>query len=125
MRELLRSHEQDIVDPVILQLSAQNLPRHNVTQTVRETSGHSPPGTRPPALNPTLTRIAELERQLAQPREHSEQERMLIEPNPFSILNPTHIHIAQASESASGVIDSVETMFPGVERATLQQIIEN
>ena len=50
---------------------------------------------------------------------------MLIEPNPFGILNPTHIHIAQASESALGVIDSVESMFPGVEQATLQQIIKN
>jgi len=28
-------------------------------------------------------------------------------------------------ESASGILDSVETMFPGVERATLAQIIEN
>jgi len=31
----------------------------------------------------------------------------------------------QASESASGITDSVEVLFPGVERATLVQIIEN
>jgi len=70
-------------------------------------------------------RIAESERQLALLREENQQERVPTELNQFGMLNPTHTHIAHTGESASGVMDLVETMFPGVERATLQQIIDN
>ena len=49
----------------------------------------------------------------------------MTEPNPLSMLFPTHSLIPPIGESASGVIESVESMFPGVERSTLVQIIEN
>jgi len=38
---------------------------------------------------------------------------------------PTQTPIAGEGESAGGIVDSVETLFPGVERSTLVQIIEN
>ena len=41
------------------------------------------------------------------------------------MLNPAEPLMPNISESASGMMDSVETMLPGVERATLIQIIEN
>ena len=93
------------MDRVMLQLRSQNLPHLNVTKTVGETSGRRPAGTQLSTLDPTLMRIAELECQLPQLREQSEQERMLTEPNAFGMLNPTHTHIAEASDSRSGVIN--------------------
>lgn len=38
---------------------------------------------------------------------------------------PTQTPIAVEGESAGGIVDSVETLFPAVERSTLVQIIEN
>ncbi|KAG0638324.1 hypothetical protein HOY80DRAFT_1048153 [Tuber brumale] len=127
MRELLRSHEQDIVDRVVLQLSSRNLPQSSIMNTNPQASFYMHPGTQPSIPNPTLSRIAELESQLAQLRAQSEQERITNEPSPPGMFNPTHTltSIPYPSESASGIIESVETIFPGVERTTLQQIIEN
>lgn len=82
-------------------------------------------GAQPPLHNPIRTRIAELENQLAQLRAQDELEQPLTEPNPLSTLFYTHSLIPTIGESASGVIESVESMFLGVQRSTLVQIIEN
>jgi len=68
----------------------------------------------------------ELESQLAQLRGEIEgEQRSDQEPGALGMYNPTHPPIPQAGESASAMADSVETLFPGVERSTLIQIIEN
>lgn len=41
------------------------------------------------------------------------------------MLNPAPPLMPNISETASGIMDSVETMFPGVERGTLIQISKN
>ena len=41
------------------------------------------------------------------------------------MLYPTQTPIIDEGGSTSGIVDSVETLFPGVERSTLVQIIEN
>ena len=125
MRELLRSHEQDIVDRVLHQLTSQNPPQHSIVNTEQHSGSHQRTRTQPPPPNPTMAKIAELESQLAQLRAQNELEQSLIEQNPPGMLNSTQIPITDQCESASEIIDSVETMFPGVERATLLQIIEN
>jgi len=113
MQALLRSHEQDIVDRVVLRLSSQHpsLP-HQTTQ--------------PPQHNPIHAKISELEGQLALLRDEGEREwRAQREPEAAGMFNPSQLPILPACESASGIADSVEVLFPGVERATLVQIIEN
>jgi len=125
MRELLRSHEQGRVDRVLLQLTSQSLPQPGIANTEPHTISHPRTGTQPPIANLIMVRIAELESQLAQLRAQGELERTLMEQNSLGMLNPTHTLITDQSESASGIIESVETMFLGVERATLLQIIEN
>ena len=53
MRELLRSHEQDIVDRVVLQLSTHNLPQPSHTDSNLPSSFHMHPGTQPSIQNST------------------------------------------------------------------------
>ena len=125
MRELLRSHEQDIVYRVFQQLSTENALQNPSTY-------QNPPrqilplsDAQPPLHNPIHTRMAELENQLAQLRAQDELEQPLTEPNPLTTLFPTHSVIPTIGESRSGVSESVKSMFPGVERSTLGQIIEN
>jgi len=113
MQALLHSHKQDIVDRVVLRLSSQrpSLP-HQTTQ--------------PPQHNPIHAKIPEGEGQLALLRDAGERElRAQREPEAHGIFNPSQLPILPASESPSGIADSVEVLFPGVERATLVQIIEN
>ena len=66
MRELLRSHEQDIVDRVVLLLRTQPNPQPAPTAPHPPTLQYPAPGTQPGPANPTLVRIAELETQLAE-----------------------------------------------------------
>lgn len=125
MRALLRSHEQDIVDHFLLQLTSQNPPQHNIVNTEQQRGSNQRTETYPPLPNPITMKIVELESQLAQLRAQNELERPVIVQNPPGILNSTQIPITDQCESASKIINSVQTMFPGVERATLLQIIEN
>ena len=128
MRELLRSHEQDIIDRVLQQLSTQTHHR-----TIPASS--NPLSTHPaianqqlPQPNPTQAKIQELESQLADVREQRAAEQARNEnPEPGlpSMYNPTQFHMPPAGESASTTADSVEMLFPGVERSSLIQIIEN
>jgi len=125
MRQLLRSHEQDIVDRVVLQLRAQNgvtssstIPANLATTPYSQTHQVVP--------GPTLSRITDLETQLA--RLHAERqlgqtnEHLLREPGTY---DPTLPLATIVPESASSTVESVEILFPSVERSTLAQIIEN
>ena len=126
MRALLRSHEQEIVDRVVNQLASQHpqtpqppLPNPPELQNLER-------GTRPAQRQSTHSRIAELENQLTQLREEREQEQALTAgargPGMYSLNLPL---IGAGCGSASAMAESVECLFPGVERGTLTQIIEN
>jgi len=84
------------------------------------------PAAQPRQSNLTLTRIADLENQLAQLRGEMQgepQERG--HPRGYGMYSPTQAQTALGDQSASAMVNSVETLFPGVERTTLVQIIEN
>ena len=118
IRELLQSHEEDIINRVVLQLNS-NKP-HAPPPTPTNQSIHRP--------STTLTglRITELEKELAQLRAEQETEQgIMAEPRALGTYHPTHPFAAEVRESASSVTESVESLFPGVERGTLVQIIEN
>ena len=127
MRELLRSHEQEIVDRVMQQLNSQSLLIPAINQPILSDRRSLPPpsGTQPSSANPTLMKIAELESQLATLRAQEEQQHHSAERGALGTFDPIQFILPPTDESASGVLDSVETLFPGVERTTLVQIIEN
>jgi len=124
MRELLRSHQQDIIDQVLDQLNSQNHCLPNLVQP-SPSSPHHHPGTQPSSANPTLAKIVQLEAQLAQLQGQNSQEPISTEPRANGMSNPAQYITLDVGESASGVAESVEVLFPGVERSTLVQIIEN
>ena len=129
MRELLRFHEQDIVDRVVLRLSSHQIPTPAAAQAnPRPYLPQSPAReTQPPLPNPTLTRISELEAQLAELRQVHEGAEQLVHAERRGlgtyISHPPVMELG--GESASGMAESVEILCPGVERSTLIQIIEN
>jgi len=125
MRELLRSHEQDIVHRVMDQLNSRNNSQPRIPQPSSQIPHHSPPRILTSPVNPILAKITELEDQLAQLRAANSQEHILTESRAHGTLIPTQTTIQTEGESASGIVHSVETLFPGVERGTLIQIIEN
>jgi len=125
MRELLRSHQQDIIDQVLDQLNSQNHRVSNLVQPSPSSLHHHHPGTQPSSTNPTLAKIAQLEAQLAQRRGQNSQEPIPTEPRAIGMSNPAQYITLDGGESASGIAESVEVLFPGVERSTLVQIIEN
>jgi len=132
MRELLRSHEQDIVDRVVDQLSFRNhsLPSPALpspTLPSPRVSQYSHRGGPPPSATSILAKISQLEAQLAELRSANSQEPIVTQLRGHGTLNPTHTatSILGEGDSPSGIVDSVETLFPGVERNTLVQIIEN
>ena len=49
----------------------------------------------------------------------------MAEPRALGMYHPTHPFAAEVWESASSITESVESLFPGVERSTPTQIIEN
>ena len=127
MRELLRSHEQDIVDRVVLRLSSQQICHSPPSQPNPEPQQFPEVATLAPRRNATLTRITELESQLAKLRqEHNRQQQApSAEQSIYGMYNPTFRSMDMGGESASGIAESVETLFPGVELSMLIQIIEN
>ena len=127
IQQLLRSHQQEIVDRVINQLSSENHVQQLNTSHI--SLPPSPTIVNPllPQSNPTHARIGELESQLAELRGQiaAEERRQIHEPGRASTYIPTQHRTQPAGESASTMADSVENLFPGVERGTLIQIIEN
>jgi len=136
MRELLRSHQQDIVNHIVLQLCTQPTPQpstipanpprlHHPPSDTQSALYYRPPGTHAPFGNPTLIQIGELESQLAELRATNPREQPLPELRAPGTSYPIQPLIIEEGESPSSMVDSVETIFPGVERSTLIQIIEN
>jgi len=126
MRQLLHSHEDEIVDCVMHQLRSYN----NTGQTIppANTQSQTLPvlAAQPRESNLTPTRIADLESQLAQLRGEMEGEPPERgHPRAYGTYSPTQGPTALADESASGIVDFVETLFPRVEGTTLVQILEN
>ena len=126
MWELLRSHEEDIVKRVVQRLGSrhsiqQNAPASNIPPQLQATQVN-----RRSQDNPTLTKIAVLENQVARLREQALENQIIpSDQRAIGMYDSNQPLPLQASESASGIADSVEILFPGVERATLVQIIEN
>lgn len=135
MRELLRFHQQDIVDRVVLQLRTQpslqpsSIPEYLPasyypcanTQSALYYYLH---GTHASPANPTLIQIAELETQLAELCAANQREQPLPKSRAPGTSNPPQSLISNDSESTSHMVDSVETLFPGVEHSILVQIIQ-
>jgi len=93
MRELLRSHEEEIVDRVMQQLNSQSplLPAvsHPIPQSDRRFSP-SLRGTQPPITNPTLIKIAELESQLGVLRAQQERHHPVAVPGTLGMFDPSN-----------------------------------
>ena len=126
MRELLRSHEEDIVERVVQRLGSRHSSQPNACTSNIPPQLLATQVNRPSQDNPTLTRIAVLENELARLREQGLQDQIIpSDQRAIGMYDSNQPLPLQASESASGIPDSVEILFPGVERATLVQIIEN
>ena len=131
IRELLQSHEEYIVNRVVHQLNSQNpnSSRHNQASTTPQPPPSNPFMTDQPR-NLTSHRITELENLLAQLRAEQELEEVRREgrrdePATLGTYNSLHPTFQETGERASGITASVEILFPGVERSTLVQKIEN
>ena len=131
IRELLHSHEADIVNRVVHQLNSQNPNSswHNQVSTTPQ----------PPLRNCVMTDkprnltshwITELENQLAQLRAEQELKEVRRDgrgdkPATLGTYNPLHPTVQETGEGASSITESVGILFHGVERRTFVQIIEN
>jgi len=124
MRELLRSHEEEIVDRVFLRLNSQNHGQRSSPTRITTLLWNTP--REPPESNGTAARITELERQLA----GLQAEREVMQDNApirreggmYNLILP---RAGMELGSASATAESGERLFPGVERSTLAHIIEN
>ena len=124
MQELLRSHENDIVNQVVPGLQLQNpaaSPSANQAIPVTQT-----PSYQVPVMDPGLLRITESENQLAQLRAKRYYGHAgppaASELGSYNFIPPPATF---AIESTSAITNSVEVLFLGVERSTLTQIAEN
>ena len=121
IRELLQSHEEDIVNRVVHHLNSQNRnsSRHNPARATPQL----PPSNRfmtEQARNLTSHRITELENQLAQLRAEQELEEVRKEgrrdePATLGTYNPLHFTFQETRGSVSSITELVEFLFPGVE----------
>ena len=128
MRELLRSHEQEIVNRVVHQLGTMNPGLIGLAPSNPQVAPHTPHTTQRRQGHHRASRIAELERQLAELQGEigaNTNQSPQSDPRALGMSNPTHTQFLPISESAASIADSVEILFPGVERTTLVQIIEN
>ena len=116
IRELLQSHEEDIVNRVVYQLNSQNpnSSRHNHAGPTPQPAPSNHFTTEQPR-NLTSHRITELENQLAQLRAEQELEEVRREdrrdePATFGTYNPLHPTFQDTGESASSITESVEIL---------------
>ena len=125
MRQQLISHEQDIIVRVVLQLWSQEHNPRPAMAYVNPTISPHQQGQQAESAS-RVSRIADLEAELAQPqaeRQLPHQGGLL--PRDSGSYDPIIPQSAEAQDSASGPVESVEIFFPVVERSTLVQIIEN
>ena len=128
MCELLRSHEQEIVDRVVLHLGTLNPNLMQPSATSPQAAPNHSHMVQTQQIHSGINRILELEHQLEELRRemkvdtNQSPQRNLRVP---SMSTPIHTQLPPIGESASGMVDSVDILFPGIERATLVQIIEN
>lgn len=129
IRELLQSHEEDIINPVVSLRNSQN----------HHSPHYNQPSPRVLRMNCTIRVllrnltshwITALENQLAQLRTEQELEQRarreipedLVALGMYNLIYPT---AQEPGESALGIPESVELPFPGVECSTLVQLIGN
>ena len=115
MRQLLGYHEQDIIDRVVLQLWSQEHNLSPATAYVNLTKSPHQQGQQAESAS-RVNRIADSEAELAQLQaEHQLPHQGVL----LSRDSGTYDHIlplsAEAHESASGTVESVEIPFPVVE----------
>jgi len=110
MREVLRSHEQEIVDGVVPHLGSINPGLMRPSSTSPQAAPDSSHTTQPRQIHPGINRIVELERQLEEPRREmglhttqSPQSDLRV----ASMSTPIHTHLSPIGESASCMADSV------------------
>ena len=121
-----QSHEQDTFNQVIQQLSAQYPPLQTLCPLRTQKLPHRVASTHLLMQSATVSKIAELECQLAQLRDEREQERATMEGlQAPGMYNPCPSAIPHPSGSASGIAGSVVVLCPDIKRSTLVQIIEN
>ena len=126
MRQLLCSHEQNIVDCVLLQLRGPNPTIANNPPTSPQQFRQEPQSPHTQQSRRTLGRSVELENQLAALRGEMESgEGRNREPRALGTYFPAEFLMGQTGVSTSGTVNSIETLFPGVELCTLTQIVEN
>ena len=110
MRELLRLHEDELFNRVVSRLHNQN-PRLTPTVSQRQQ----------PVSDTHFDRITDLENQLAQLRAESE----LMQPSRAaprdltSMYDPPQVPTTFTRDGASAIVESMEILFPGVERSTI------
>ena len=126
MRQLLCSHEQDIVDRVLLQLCGPNPITANHPPTSPQQFAREPQIPQIQQSRRTLGGIVELGDQLAAlTKEMESGEGRTREPRALGTYFPAEFPIGQTGESAASPRNSIEVLFPGVEGSTLTQIVEN
>ena len=118
MRIPLQLQEQEIVDRIVLRLSSNSNAEHLQNYIVPEALDlrrH-----RPPQKLPSETLMMELESQLAQLRvQEAHEQRICHAPEALGRYNPTRDLVATIGESIYNKVESVEILFPGMERKTL------
>ena len=126
MRQLLRTHEQDIVDCVFLQLQSEDHNPRPATAYVKPTIVLSHQQGQQAESASRVNRIADLEAEHVQ---HQAERQLPYQGGPLpgdsGMYDPILPLSVEAHESTSGIVKSVEILFPGVEWSTLVQIIEN
>ena len=115
MWELLRSHEQEIVDRVVLHLGTINPGFMGPSPTSPQAASNLSHTTQAGQIHPGINRIVELERQLEElphqmrvPTNQSPQRNLRVP----SVSTPIYTQLPSIGESASGIADSVEILFP-------------
>ena len=125
MSELVRSHEEDIVERVVQRLGSQNsiLPKAPTSNILAQHPAALV--NRPSQDKPTIAGVTVLESKLARQREQGIQNQIISNgQRAIGMFKSNQPLPLQASEGALAIGDSVEVLIAGVERATLVQTME-
>jgi len=111
---------------VVLQLTSNNQNLQSPTPQHAQQLPIPTQGTQPHQPNSTHSRIAALESQLAELRKQSELGLADMRvPRALGIYDTSQLLFPHEGETTSTIAASVEVLFPGVQRGTIVQIIEN